>query len=125
VHINNAFRVGLIGTLGVGLGLFLISAVTSLATVLTYIGVALFLALGLDPLVKLMERKGMPRWGAILSVVVVVVGVFVGVLLLVIPTLVEQAVGFAGSLPDLIKSLKNQDWIAQVDAIFGLSLIHI
>ena len=119
MHISNAFRVGLVGTLGVGLGLLLLSAIGSLATVLTYIGVALFLALGLDPLVKLMERKGMPRWAAILTVVVVVLVLVVGVLLLVIPTLVEQAVGFANSVPSIISSLKTQDWITQIDSTFG------
>jgi predicted PurR-regulated permease PerM len=119
VNINNAFRVGLVGTLGVGLGLLLLSAIGSLATVLTYIGVALFLSLGLDPLVKWLETKKIPRWGAILIVVVAVLVIVVGVLLLVIPTLVEQAISFASTVPDLIKSLKTQDWINQLDVTFG------
>ena len=52
MRIQNAFRAGLIGSLGVGLGIVLMTAVHSLATVLTYIFIALFLSLGLDPAVK-------------------------------------------------------------------------
>lgn len=119
MRINNAFRVGLVGTMGVGLGLILLAAIGSLATVLTYIGVALFLALGLDPLVRWMESKNLPRWVAILIVVLAVLGLFVGLLLLVIPMVIEQSVSFFATVPDLIKSLKTQDWISQIDSTFG------
>ena len=105
--------------LGVGLALLLISAVTSLATVLLYIGVALFLALGLDPVVRWLEVKGMPRWAAILTVVVVVLGGFVGLMLTTIPSLVDQVTHFFTSVPDLIKQIQTQDWLKSLDAQVG------
>jgi hypothetical protein len=52
VRIQNAFRLALVGTLGVGAGLLILSAVASLSTILTYVGAALFLALGLEPAVS-------------------------------------------------------------------------
>ena len=71
--IKNAFRVGLIGALGVGLAMLLMTMVGSLATVLTYIGVAFFLALGLDPAVLALlleapdpERLAFKKGGAAL-----------------------------------------------------------
>lgn len=119
MRITNAFRAGFVGMLGVGLALLLISAVTSLATVLLYIGVALFLALGLDPVVRWLEVKGMPRWAAILTVVVVVLGGFVALMLTTIPSLIDQVTHFFTSVPDLIKQIQSQDWVKNLDAQIG------
>ena len=69
MKIQHAFRLGLIGTLGVGLGWLLLTMVHSLATVLTYIGVAFFIALGLDPAVRWLERKNFKKALAITTVV--------------------------------------------------------
>lgn len=60
MRIQNAFRLALVGTLGVGAGLLILSAVASLSTILTYVGVALFLALGLEPAISGLERRGLP-----------------------------------------------------------------
>ena len=119
IRIAHPFRVGLIGTLGVGLGILLIAAVTSLATILTYIGAALFLSLGLDPAVTWLEKKRFPRWAAILTVVVVVLAAFTVLLLSVIPLVVEQVSGFIKTLPALIETIKDSHWIANLDAAFG------
>lgn len=119
MRIQNAFRVGLIGTIGVGLGLMLITAVQSLATVLTYIFIALFLALGLDPAVKWLMSKKFPQWLAILTVVIVVVGAFVGVLFAIVPVLIDQLVSFWKSLPVEITDLKTAEWIDFIEANFG------
>src|SRR5690606_37596651 len=70
VKIQNAFRFGLFGGLGVLLALAIGAAIGSLATILTYIGAAIFLALGLDPAVSWLERHRFPRWAAILTVVI-------------------------------------------------------
>ncbi|MCF8541417.1 MAG: AI-2E family transporter, partial [Aurantimicrobium sp.] len=85
MRIQNPFRVGLVGALGVGLGLLLITSITSLATVLTYVGAALFLSLGLDPLVSWLEKRKLPRWSAILIVVVIVLAAVATLILTVIP----------------------------------------
>lgn len=119
MRIQNAFRAGLIGSLGVGLGIVLMTAVQSLATVLTYIFIALFLALGLDPAVKWLTSKKFPKWAAILTVVLVVIGAVVGILFAIVPMMVEQVVALWKTLPEDIKSLKAQDWIALIDKQFG------
>ena len=68
MKIQNAFRIGLLGTLGVGVGLLILTSIANLSTIITYIGAALFLALGLDPAISWLERRGLPRWAAILIV---------------------------------------------------------
>ncbi|AQY01439.1 putative PurR-regulated permease PerM [Microbacterium foliorum] len=90
MKIHNPFRTALVATLGVGLGILLIGSVESLSTVLLYVGTALFLSLGLDPLVSFLERRRLPRWLAVLITILAVLGVFAGIILIVIPVLVDQ-----------------------------------
>jgi predicted PurR-regulated permease PerM len=119
IRLHNPFQIGLIGTLGVGLGILLILAVSSLATILTYIGAALFLALGLDPAIDWLEKKRFPRWAAILTVVVVVLAVVAGLLVSVIPLIVEQVSAFITGLPAFLDSLVHSTWIADLTRTFG------
>ncbi|WP_217183795.1 AI-2E family transporter [Streptomyces sp. AC495_CC817] len=90
MKIHNPFRTALVATLGVGLGILLIGSLQSLSTILLYIGTALFLSLGLDPLVSFLERRRLPRWLAVLVTIVAVLSVFAGVVLIVLPVLVDQ-----------------------------------
>lgn len=90
MKIHNPFRTALVATLGVGLGILLINSVQNLSTVLLYLGTALFLSLGLDPLVSFLERRRLPRWAAVLVTIVAVLGIFSGIVLIVLPVLVDQ-----------------------------------
>jgi predicted PurR-regulated permease PerM len=119
MRIQNSFRVGLVGTLGVGLGLLLITSITSLATVLTYVGAALFLSLGLDPLVSWLEKRKLPRWAAILVVVVVVLAAVATLILTIIPLISEQVGMFIKTLPNIITNLSDKVWIDALNAQLG------
>ncbi|MFE7196187.1 AI-2E family transporter [Microbacterium oxydans] len=90
MKIHNPFRTALVATLGVGLGILLINSVQNLSTVLLYLGTALFLSLGLDPLVSFLERRRLPRWAAVLVTILAVLGIFVSIVLIVLPVLVDQ-----------------------------------
>lgn len=72
MKISNAFQLGLFGGLGVLTALLLGGAVATLANVITYVFAAIFLALGLDPLVSFLERNKFPRPLAVLSVILAV-----------------------------------------------------
>jgi predicted PurR-regulated permease PerM len=114
----NAFRIGLVGGLGVLAALLIGGIVSQLSTVLIYIGVALFLALGLDPLVTWLEKR-MPRALAILLVVVAVLAVFAGLLFAVIPVLVTQITNLVEDLPRLEQELTNSTLIEDVQNALG------
>ncbi len=90
MKVHNPFRVGFIATLGVGLGLLLIGSIQTLSTILLYVGTALFLSLGLDPIVAFLERRKMPRWAAVLVTILAVLAVFAGIILIVMPVLIDQ-----------------------------------
>ena len=56
MKIQNSFRMGLFGGLGVLVAIGIGTAITSLASILTYVAAAIFLALGIDPLVTWLEK---------------------------------------------------------------------
>ncbi len=114
----NPFTIGLVGTLGVLLALLIGVVVGQLSTVLVYIGLALFLALGLDPLVSFLERK-MPRP---LSIAIVVGGVllaFAAIVVAIVPVMVQQATKLIDDAPRMINDLMESDWYNGVIAQYG------
>ena len=112
------FTFGLVGALGVLVALLIGSIVGQLSTVLVYIGIALFLALGLDPIVSLIERK-LPRGAAVAIVVVVVVLVFVGILLAIVPIVVQQVAHFVENAPTMVDDVMHSAWYKQLAGQFG------
>lgn len=118
MKILNAFRFGLIATLGVGLGLLIINSIITLQTIITYIGAALFLSLGLDPAVSWLEKRSFPRWAAILTVVVAVVGVLTGVVFAIVPIIVSQVAKLSTLIPDLVKAVNSAGFQADLQARF-------
>lgn len=110
MKIQNAFRVGLIGTLGVGLGVLILTSIVSLSTILTYIGAALFLALGIEPIVAFLERRRVPRWAAILIVLIVLL-VLLGLLLwAIIPIIVSQSTSLVKQITSFVEKGTYQEW---------------
>jgi predicted PurR-regulated permease PerM len=107
VKIQNPFRLGLFGGLGVLVAVAIGATVGSLATILTYIGAALFLALGLDPLVSWLEKHKFPRPLAIVTVLVAVLGVFVGLVFAIIPVITEQVNKAIKAVPGLINGFQD------------------
>jgi predicted PurR-regulated permease PerM len=114
----NAFRIGFMGAIGVLVALLAGTIIGELSTVLVYIGVALFLALGIDPLVSFLERI-IPRWAAITIVVVGVLGVFAAVVFAVVPILVEQATNLIQNFPEVVDDISKQQWVQDLSKQFA------
>ncbi len=122
MKILNPFRIGLLAGLGVLVAIGIGAMVGQLATILTYVGAAIFLALGLDPLVSLLERRKLPRWAALLIVVVVVLGAFVGIVFAVVPTIVGQGTKLVQGVIDYGQTSSYADFIANVQSVVGDSI---
>jgi predicted PurR-regulated permease PerM len=110
----NAFRIGLVGGLGVLVSILIGGIIGQLTTVLIYVGVALFLALGLDPLVSWLEKK-LPRWAAILVVFAAVILGFAGLLFTIIPVIVDQITNLITNFPDIATRLVNSDFVKSLE----------
>ncbi len=115
------FSFGLVGTLGVLIALLIGSIVGQLATVLIYIGIALFLALGLDPIVRWLERK-LPRPAAVTVVVITVLVIFAGILVAIIPLIVRQVSALVNDAPQIIEDFTNSQWFSDLTDQYGDSL---
>jgi len=114
----NAFRIGLVGGIGVLVALVIGSIVSQLSTTLIYVGVALFIALGLDPLVSWLEQK-LPRGLAIAVVFLVVIGAFVGIIFAIVPLLVTQITNLVNDYPKISQQFLNSDFVAWVQNTIG------
>lgn len=122
VHRNasriNPFTFGLLGALGVLVALLIGSMVGQLATVLVYVGVALFLSLGLDPIVSFIEQK-LPRAAAVTIVVVAVILAFAGIVLAIVPVVVEQVTNLVQNAPKMVDDIVASDFYKQLTDQFG------
>ncbi|WP_405375855.1 MULTISPECIES: AI-2E family transporter [unclassified Microbacterium] len=110
MKIQHPFRTALIATLGVGAGILILAGVETLSTVLLYIGTALFLALGLDPAVTWFERRGLPRWGALLITFALLLAVGTGLVLAVVPILTGQIAELISQIQKLVQSAVDGEW---------------
>lgn len=110
MKLHHPFRTALVATLGVGVGILLITSIQSLSTILLYVGTALFLALGLDPLVSWLERKGLPRWAALLITFAAVIAVITGIVVIVIPVLVGQISQLIAQIQTLVSRVVDGQW---------------
>ncbi|MBW1639638.1 MULTISPECIES: AI-2E family transporter [Microbacterium] len=112
------FTFGLVGALGVLVALLIGTIVGQLSTVLVYIGLALFLALGLDPIVAWIEKK-LPRGAAVAIVVVVVILAFAGIVLAIVPILVQQISNLITDAPEIIDNVTHTEWYEHLAAQYG------
>ncbi|GAA5154253.1 AI-2E family transporter [Microbacterium pseudoresistens] len=117
MKLHNPFRTALVATLGVGLGIMLINSVQTLSTILLYVGTALFLSLGLDPAITFLTRHRVPRWAAVLITILAVLGVFAGIVLMVLPILIDQISQLVRRISYFLQSTALddvKDWILSV-----------
>lgn len=108
--IDHPLALAFIATLGVLGGLVIGLALGSISTILVYIVLAMFVALGLDPIVRLLQRHRMSRGAGIgivfgaFAAVVLAVGIFV------IPPVIGQIVALAQSIPQVLTDLQSSEW---------------
>jgi predicted PurR-regulated permease PerM len=118
-RIERPFVFGFLVTLG-GLAAILLGlALSNLSTVIIYIALALFAALGLDPAVRFLERRGLSRgWG----VVIVLFGLIIALGLIIwaiVPVVVNQITTFVKDVPGMIADFQASDLYATLEDQFG------
>ena len=101
---------GFVTTLGVLGALVLGGALGSISTILVYIVLAMFLAVGLDPIVRMLERHRVKRGGAIAIVFGAFALLFAAFLIWVLPPVVAQIGEFIAAIPATIAGVPETDW---------------
>jgi len=118
-YLNRPFAIGFFLALG-GLAAFALgTAIADLVTIWIYIAFALFAALGLDPIVRRLERAGVGRAWSIVIVYFAFALALVAVLWLVIPTVVRQIAQFITDLPAMITDFQRTDFYLWIRDQFG------
>jgi predicted PurR-regulated permease PerM len=106
---RSPFFVGMAGAAGVAVTFGLAEVVIRARSVLVLIGLALFIAAGLDPAVSWLTRHRVPRWAAVTVILLVVAGVLAAFLAAAIPPLATQAAALANELPHYLHTLQDHN----------------
>ena len=109
---------GFMFSVGVGLALLLYFILTNVGSLLVWIAIALFIALGLDPIVRYLERHRVPRPVGVLAAMLLLAVIFGGAVGILIPTIVKQTTAFVEKAPDIVDSFLNSDFFTTVDEQF-------
>jgi predicted PurR-regulated permease PerM len=109
VNRRSPFMIGLMAAFGVALAYGLIELIVKARSVLIIVGLAMFIAAGLDPIVGWLVRHRFPRWAAVLTVIVCGVAIVGGFLAAAIPPLASEATALAHQIPHYIQDLQNRN----------------
>jgi predicted PurR-regulated permease PerM len=88
---RSPFFVGLLASAGVAVTYGAVQLLVAMASILVLLGVAFFLALGLEPAASWFVKHQLPRWAATTVVFVIFVSVVAAFIAAAVPALTEQA----------------------------------
>ncbi len=114
------FKFGFLGGLGVLLAYVAYQSVDTLRSTLIVIAIAALLAIGLDPAVSFLIKRGMKRGLSVMVVMLTVLAFIGGAIYAVVPPIVNEVAAFAGNLPVMLTQLQQNQAIKNLDAKFGL-----
>jgi predicted PurR-regulated permease PerM len=109
VNRRSPFWIGMSGAFGVAVTFGLVELFLRSKTVLIVVGLALFIAVGLDPVVSWLTRRGWPRWAAVVVVLLAVAAVIGIFLATAIPPLTAQTTALVQKVPTYVKELQNHN----------------
>lgn len=87
---RNPFFIGFTAALGVGVAYLLFRGLSDVASVLVIVGVALFISIGLNPIIELLVSKSVPRGVAVAIVTLGFVLVVVAFIVVVVPPIAHE-----------------------------------
>lgn len=114
--IERPLTMAFFATLGVLGGLVLGSAISSITTILVYIVLALFIALGLDPVVRMFERKGLKRAAGVGIVFAAFALLAAAFFIFVLPPVITQIGEFVVSVPKAMAEVQQATWFLALPA---------
>lgn len=112
---RTAFRIGFLGALGVFAATLLVSALAATRSVLVLLVISAFLAVGLNPAVEMLERRGLSRGRAVGVVLAAVLIGFTGFLIAIVPPIVDQTQALVHQGPDYLDHLLRNRTIRRID----------
>jgi predicted PurR-regulated permease PerM len=118
---RSPFMWGLLGGIGALLALWLGQMFLAIASVLILVVVAVFLAVGLNPAVEFLMRRGLKRPWAVLYVIVGVLVAFGLFLVAIVPVVSHQVTAIGDALPAWFDQLQKNGSIRSFDNKYDVS----
>jgi predicted PurR-regulated permease PerM len=109
LNTRSPFFIGMMGAAGVAVTIGLVELLLKARSVLVLVIVALFIAAGLDPVVKWLTRKGLPRWAAVVAVLLAVFVIIGGFIASAVPPLAAQTSGLVHEMPKYMHELQDHN----------------
>ena len=114
--LGHPFALAFTATIGVLVAIALGTAFASLSTVLFSVGVALFIALALSPLILKLEARGLARGRGIAIVLSGFAAVIAAIGAFLVPSAINQVVKFSQAVPGYLADLQQSAWFQSVVA---------
>lgn len=112
---HSPFYLGFFGALGALIAIMLVNAITATRGVLVLIVVSFFLAVGLDPLVRWLVRRGMRRGLAVAVVAFGFLGAITLFVISLVPVVSDQIQALIDNVPDLIGEARGNRTLLDLD----------
>ena len=109
VNKRSPFFIGMTAAAGVAVTYGLVELMIRARSVLVLIGLALFIAIGLDPVVAWLTRRRVPRWAAVVIILLAGVGIAAGFVMAAIPPLVAQGKLLVAHVPQYVRLLESHN----------------
>jgi predicted PurR-regulated permease PerM len=118
---RSPFFIGMAAAAGVAVTFGLVELTIRARSVLVLIGLALFIAAGLDPAVGWLTRHGVRRWAAVLLTLLAVTAAVGAFLAAAIPPLAAQTTALVAELPRYMHSLQDHNsQLGRLDAQYHI-----
>ncbi|MFK4037337.1 AI-2E family transporter [Nonomuraea wenchangensis] len=114
------FLFGLVGGLGVLTAIAIAQMVVNSLSTIILVVVAMFLAVGLNPAVEALQRRGLARRAAISIVFIGVIVAFVLFGLAIVPPVGRELADFVAAVPGYVNELSNHPTLRQLDADYQI-----
>ncbi len=106
---RSPFVIGLTAAAGVAVTYGVVELIINLESILVLIGLALFVAIGLQPAVAWLVNRRLPRWLAVIIVFLAVLALVGGFLAAAIPVVIAQSTELADKVPTYLHELQNHN----------------
>ncbi|MDN5667539.1 MAG: AI-2E family transporter [Renibacterium salmoninarum] len=118
VHFQRPIYFGFMATVGVGVAIGLYSVASNITQLLVWMLTALFIALGLDPVVRWFEKRRIPRPAGIAIALLALFGAIGGFFATLIPTIVNQTAQLVDQAPTFVRQFLDSDFFVSIDSQF-------
>lgn len=106
---RSPFFIGMMAAAGVAVTYGIVELMIRARSVLVLIGLALFIAIGLDPGVAWLTRRRVPRWAAVLIILLAGAGTIAGFIAAAAPPLIAQGKLLTARVPHYVQVLESHN----------------